>query len=107
MTKQARSIGPAGAEGDAATSREAGARPAPTDAAEMAAISALSYEDALEQLESLVRQVEDGELSLEEGIAAHRRAVLLLRHCEQILDRAQVQIEEISGRDLGTDDAPE
>jgi len=77
------------------------------DPAETAAIAALSYEQALEELESLVQRVEDGELSLEDGIGAHRRAVLLLRHCEQILDRAQAQVEEISGRDLASSGEPE
>lgn len=68
--------------------------------AECAEVAALSYEAALEQLESLVGQVEDGTLSLEAGIKAHRRALLLLKHCEAILNAAQSQVEELAGRDL-------
>ncbi len=74
--------------------------------AEAEAISAMRYEEALAELESLVARVEDGEMPLEEGIEAHRRAVLLLRHCEGILAAAQARIEEIGGGELaGGDDA--
>lgn len=72
----------------------------PSDAAAAAEVAALSYEDALAELEALVQQVEDGSLSLEAGIQAHRRAILLLKHCESILNAAQSQVEEIAGRDL-------
>lgn len=74
------------------------AEPARDD--EAASVATLSYEAALAELEELVQKVEDGSLSLEEGIRAHRRATLLLRHCESILNAAQAQIEEIAGRDL-------
>lgn len=68
--------------------------------AESSRIAGLSYEHALAELESLIQRVEDGSLSLEAGIQSHRRAVLLLKHCESILNAAQTQIEEISARDL-------
>ena len=67
---------------------------------QLAAVAGMSYESALSELETLIQQVEDGTLSLEAGIKAHRRAVLLLKHCESILNSAQAQIEEIAGRDL-------
>lgn len=70
------------------------------DSGTAGSVASLSYEEALTELETLVQQVEDGSLSLEAGIQAHRRAVLLLKHCEGILNAAQAQIEEISGRDL-------
>jgi len=63
-------------------------------------VEELTYEAAIAELEALVQQVEDGSLSLEAGIQAHRRAVSLLRHCESILNAAQAQIEAISGREL-------
>lgn len=71
-----------------------------TSAAEAASVAGMTYEAALGELEALVRKVEEGALSLEDGIRAHRRAVLLLRHCEAILNTAQTQIEELAGRDL-------
>lgn len=85
-TKATRSSGP---EGEGSADKEA------------EAISSMRYEEALEELESLVQRVEDGQLPLEEGVDAHRRAILLLRHCEGILDAAQARIEEISGSELG------
>ena len=72
----------------------------PAAEAEAAGVAALSYEQALGELESLIQQVEEGTLSLEDGIRSHRRAVLLLRHCERILDAAQTQVDQVAGRDL-------
>jgi len=93
---------------EAARALGSAAAPAKTDdsaggaAAEQASngIAGMPYETALAELESLVQQVEDGSLSLEAGIQSHRRAVLLLKHCESILNAAQAQIEQIAGRDL-------
>ncbi|MBM4112012.1 MAG: exodeoxyribonuclease VII small subunit [Phycisphaerae bacterium] len=90
MARPARQSKPTGAR----TGADSGAD------AEAGEISGMRYEQALSELESIVQRVEDGELPLEEGIKAHRRALLLLRHCEGILDAAQARIEEISGDSL-------
>ena len=45
-------------------------------------IKALSFEDALKQLEELVRQLEKGESRLDDAIKAYERGANLKKHCE-------------------------
>jgi exodeoxyribonuclease VII small subunit len=71
------------------------ATPAPTSPIP-ADIAALSFEDALAELERIVRQVEEGRAKLDDAIAAYERGVLLKRHCESKLKDAQARIEQIA-----------
>ena len=55
-------------------------------------IAALSFEDALAELEKLVKQLEDGKAKLDDAIGAYERGALLKRHCEEKLKEAQAKI---------------
>ncbi|MFP4097179.1 MAG: exodeoxyribonuclease VII small subunit [Alphaproteobacteria bacterium] len=66
------------------------------------ALEKLSFEDALEELESIVRKLETGESPLEDSISAYERGTALKRHCEEKLKDAQVKIEKISIAENGT-----
>ena len=55
--------------------------------------SAPAFEDAVAQLESVVRELETGEISLEAALARFEEGVRLSRHCLGILDSAQGRIE--------------
>jgi exodeoxyribonuclease VII small subunit len=59
-------------------------------------IAALSFEDALAELEKLVKQLEDGKAKLDDAIGAYQRGALLKAHCEAKLREAQAKIEQIS-----------
>jgi len=59
-----------------------------------------SFEKALAELESLVAKLEDGGLSLEQSLAAHRRGVELARLCRERLDAAQQQVRVLEGEVL-------
>lgn len=73
----------------------ADARSAP--AAELPAeIAALSFEDALAELERIVRDLEAGQGKLDESIAAYERGALLKAHCEAKLRDAQAKVERIA-----------
>jgi len=65
-------------------------KPLPSD------IAALSFEDALAELDRLVKQLEDGKAKLDDAIGAYERGALLKRHCESKLREAQAKIEQIS-----------
>jgi exodeoxyribonuclease VII small subunit len=67
-------------------------------------IAKLSFEDALAQLEGIVRNLEGGDSALDDAIAAYERGAALKRHCEAKLRQAQARVEKIS---LGTDGTPE
>ena len=57
--------------------------------------SSLSFEEALTELERIVRQLEDGKGRLDDAIDAYTRGVQLKRHCEAKLAEAQARIESI------------
>lgn len=59
------------------------------------AIAAMSFEDALSALESVVRQLEGGEVPLDESITLYERGEALRRHCQARLDAAEARIEKI------------
>lgn len=60
-----------------------------------AELKKLSFEDALEQLETIVRSLEDGKGGLDEAVKAYERGALLKRHCESKLAEAQMRVEKI------------
>ncbi|HZH27867.1 MAG TPA: exodeoxyribonuclease VII small subunit [Azospirillaceae bacterium] len=59
-------------------------------------IAAMSFEDALAELERIVRQLEEGRAKLDESIGAYERGTLLRRHCEAKLREAQAKVERIT-----------
>ncbi|MEQ8443583.1 MAG: exodeoxyribonuclease VII small subunit [Alphaproteobacteria bacterium] len=59
-------------------------------------ISTLSFEQAMTELESLVRRLEGGEIDLEESIDAYERGMALKRHCQEKLDQAKARIDKIT-----------
>ncbi|MGE0723406.1 MAG: exodeoxyribonuclease VII small subunit [Alphaproteobacteria bacterium] len=68
-----------------------------------AEVAKLSFEEALAELEKIVRQLEGGQGALEQAIESYQRGVLLKRHCERKLAEAQARIEQIA---IGPDGAP-
>ncbi|MEY2796396.1 MAG: hypothetical protein RIR10_2112 [Planctomycetota bacterium] len=60
------------------------------------AIEALSYEDAMKELESLVEHIERGDVGLEASLASYRRGEQLLRHLKGLLDRAETTVRTMS-----------
>ena len=54
---------------------------------------ALSFEQAMEALESVVDRLEDGDLPLEDALVEFERGVTLSRHCNERLDAAERRIE--------------
>jgi exodeoxyribonuclease VII small subunit len=57
------------------------------------------FEKALEELESLVEQLESGDLSLDQSLKQFKRGVELTRHCQGVLDEAQQTVQKLIDRD--------
>ena len=55
----------------------------------------LSFEEALLQLETIVRELEAGRIKLDDAVTAYTKAVTLKNFCEQKLKNAQLKIEKI------------
>jgi len=53
------------------------------------------FEKSLEELESLVEQLESGEMSLDQSLKQFKRGVELTRHCQEVLDKAQQTVEKL------------
>lgn len=66
-------------------------------------VEALSFEEALTELEGVVRALESGSAPLDQSIAAYERGVALHKRCEAALARARARVEAIT---LGEDGTP-
>ena len=58
-------------------------------------VEGLSFEAAMAELETIVRDLESGKAPLENSIAAYERGVSLKKHCEKKLREAQAKIEAL------------
>lgn len=59
-------------------------------------IAKMKFEDALAELEKIVRELEDGKVELDGAIEKYERGAALKRHCEAKLAEAQARIEKIT-----------
>ena len=65
---------------------------APTDSTQP-----IGFEQALDELDALVRRMESGQLSLDDSIAAYRRGAELARFCQMKLASAEQEIKRLEG----------
>lgn len=69
----------------------------------MAAKKPLNFEKALAELEQLVAEMEQGELSLEDSLKRFEKGIALTTECQQALQKAELKVSELvekSGRIL-------
>jgi len=69
----------------------------------MSDLSKLSFEEAMKALEEVVRDLESGNVALEQSIALYERGAKLKAHCEQKLKEAEEKVAKIT---LGPDGTP-
>ncbi|SMB26388.1 exonuclease VII small subunit [Sterolibacterium denitrificans] len=62
------------------------AKPAP-------AAAPASFEAALDELETIVRAMEAGQLPLEASLASYERGITLLKYCQETLDAAEQKLQ--------------
>ena len=53
------------------------------------------FEEALQELEALVEQLESGELNLDQSLKQFQRGIELTRHCQGVLEQAQQTVEQL------------
>ena len=58
-------------------------------------IENLSFEEALKELETIVKRLEEGKVNLEDAIEAYERGSQLKAHCEKKLRDAKMRVEQI------------
>ncbi len=59
-------------------------------------LSKISFEEALLQLENIVRELESGKIKLDDAVEVYEKAVALKKFCEDKLKAAQLKIEKIN-----------
>ena len=57
---------------------------------------ALSFEEAVENLDKVVKKLADPALSLEDAFAAYKEGIALLKYCNMTLDRVEKQVMQIN-----------
>ena len=69
-------------------------------------VNALPFERAIEELESIVKRLEEGKVPLEESVAIYERGEALKKRCEELLRQAEARVEKItldaSGKPTGS-----
>ena len=55
----------------------------------------LNFEKALKELESLIEDMEQGELSLEDSLKRFEKGISLTAECQQALQKAELKVQEL------------
>lgn len=58
-------------------------------------ITALTYEAALAELDTLISKLEGGSIALEEAIGAYERGAVLAQHCAELLERTEQRVNQL------------
>jgi len=69
-------------------------------------VQKLTFEKAIDELETIVKRLEEGKVPLEESVAIYERGEALKKRCEELLRQAEARVEKITldagGRPTGT-----
>jgi exodeoxyribonuclease VII small subunit len=67
----------------------------------------MPFERAIDELESIVKRLEEGNVPLEESVAIYERGEVLKKRCEELLQKAEARVEKItldsSGKPTGSE----
>ena len=70
-------------------------------------VTRMPFERAIEELETIVKRLEEGKVPLEESVAIYERGEVLKRRCEELLRAAEARVEKITldagGQPTGTE----
>jgi len=58
-------------------------------------VKKLPFERAIEELESIVKRLEEGKVPLEESVTIYERGEALKKRCEELLRQAEARVEKI------------
>lgn len=59
----------------------------------------IDFEAALNELETIVRKMEDGQLSLEQSLESFEQGIKLTRQCQQALTSAEQRVQMLIDKD--------
>ncbi len=67
----------------------------------------LSFEQAIKSLTEIVSKIETGEIALQDSLEQYEKGMSLIKHCRDVLAKAEKRIEKISAsetKQTGTDE---
>ena len=70
-------------------------------------IGKMSFEEAIKELTGIVGKIEKGEIALQDSLKQYERGMALIKHCRDILQKAEKRIEKISEAEPKTQEEPE
>jgi len=73
----------------------------PESLAPSPSLKTIKFEDAIEQVESVIDRIESGEIGLEESLLAYEHATKLIGRCRSILNTAQKRIAQLTTKPDG------
>ena len=59
-------------------------------------VESMSFEQAMDALEGLVKELETGGTGLDQSIEIYEKAVILRDHCRKILEESERRIQKIT-----------
>ena len=70
-------------------------------------VKKMPFERAIEELESIVKRLEEGKVPLEESVTIYERGEALKKRCDELLRQAEARVDKIttdaSGKVTGTE----
>jgi exodeoxyribonuclease VII small subunit len=72
----------------------------PKEKPALPSVKDLTYEQALAELENIVASLESGKLQLDETMQLYERGQALIRHCVELLDKAELRLKQLAGDNL-------
>jgi exodeoxyribonuclease VII small subunit len=70
-------------------------------------IGKLTFEEAIKELTDIVGKIEQGEIPLQDSLKQYEKGMALIKHCKDILQKAEKRIEKISEAEPKTQEEPE
>jgi exodeoxyribonuclease VII small subunit len=62
-------------------------------------IEKMNFEQAIKELTEIVSKIEQGQIPLQESIDQYEKGMMLIKHCREILQKAEKRIEKITKND--------
>jgi exodeoxyribonuclease VII small subunit len=59
-------------------------------------IEKMTFEQAIQQLKGIVDRIEQGDIPLQDSLEQYEKGMALIKHCRDILQKAEKRIERIS-----------
>lgn len=73
----------------------AGAGKTSRDSAGDTSVESLTFEQAMEELESIIERIEQGKIGLEDSLAQRKRGDALIKRCRAVLDAAEQELKQV------------